>query len=261
MTVRPDDPTAQFRLDGQTAIITGVGPGIGEHVARVYARAGANVVLSARTPEKLHRLAASILADGGSALPVVADAGRADDLERLVDSATGRFGPADVLFHNAASGVAGAAAGPLGIPEASWQDAFDVNVLAAYRLARALIPGMRQRGSGSIINVLSTAGFTPVAGIGGAAYGATKAALAMLTRYLAKECGPVIRANCICPGTIDPEGEMRPVWEPIMGGVPLGRVGRASEVEGAALFLASSASSYVTGQVIFVDGGRVNTVA
>jgi NAD(P)-dependent dehydrogenase (short-subunit alcohol dehydrogenase family) len=89
------------------------------------------------------------------------------------------------------------------------------------------------------------------------AYGATKSALETLTRYLALECGPEVRANCICPGTIDPVGAGRPVWEPLLPKIPLHRVGRAEEVVGAALFLASDASSYVTGQTIFVDGGRV----
>ena len=120
---------------------------------------------------------------------------------------------------------------------------------------------MRTQGGGTFLNVLSTAGLTPIAGIGGAAYGATKAGLQMLTRYLAKECAPEVRVNAICPGTIDAEGEMRDIWTENIKGVPLQRVGRAAEVVGAALLLASDAGSYITGQTIFVDGGRVNTVA
>jgi NAD(P)-dependent dehydrogenase (short-subunit alcohol dehydrogenase family) len=126
---------------------------------------------------------------------------------------------------------------------------------------------MKARGGGSIINVLTTAAFTPVTTMPLAAYGSTKARLAMLTRYLAKECGPDIRVNAICPGTVAADSESadlragQPAWAPLLAGIPLGRVGVADEVVGAAMFLASPASSYITGQVIFVDGGRVNTVA
>jgi NAD(P)-dependent dehydrogenase (short-subunit alcohol dehydrogenase family) len=172
-----------------------------------------------------------------------------------------RCGPATVLFNNAAaSGVVPGKPG-LELSDDDWRACLDVNLLAPFRLAQAFVPDMVEQGEGSIVNVLSTAGFTPVPGTAAWAYGATKAGLEMLTRYLAKECGPAMRATCLCPGTIAPEGEMREVWKPLLAGIPLGRIGRASETAAAALFLASRASSYVTGQTIFVDGGRVNTVA
>jgi NAD(P)-dependent dehydrogenase (short-subunit alcohol dehydrogenase family) len=251
----PDLP--DFRLDGRTAIVTGLGPGIGEHVALAFAAAGARVVACARTEEKVTRLAATIEASGGDALGVAADLARAEDVERLLDRATDRFGAVDVLFHNAAAGV-GRQASSLELTAEDWATSVAVNVTTPFRLAQALVPGMRAAGRGSIVNVLSTAAFTPVPGIGAMAYGATKAALEAMTRYLALECGPEVRANCICPGTIDPAGAVRPVWEPLLGKIPLRRIGWAKEVVGAALYLASDASSYVTGQTIFVDGGRVN---
>ena len=243
-------------LAGRAALVTGVGPGIGEHVARAFAAAGASVVLCARSAERIEAIAADI---GDRAIAVTADIGRRDDLDRLLTTAD-RFGPVQILFHNAAAGVAGHKSS-LDLTEDDWRAAVDVNVMAPFLLAQALVPGMRVAGGGSIINVLSTAGSTPVPGIGAMAYGATKAALQMLTRYLAQECGPDVRANCICPGTIDPEGAMRPVWEPLLYKIPMHRIGRADEVVGAAMFLASDASSYVTGQTIFVDGGRVNAGA
>lgn len=256
--MRHEDVLSPFRLDGRTALITGVGPGIGEHVARAFAAVGANVVVSARTALRMEALAESIEADGGRALGVAADTSRPEDVDRLVDQATERFGAVHVLFHNAYGGRAGRHQSSLELTSEDWADGVAVNLTAPFRLAQTLIPGMRAAGHGSIVNVLSTAAFTPVPGIGAAAYGATKSGLETLTRYLALECGPEVRANCICPGTIDPAGEIRPVWEPIIGKIPLRRIGWAREVVGAALYLASDASSYVTGQTIFVDGGRVN---
>ncbi|MBW8825945.1 MAG: SDR family oxidoreductase [Acidobacteria bacterium] len=253
-----DDVLRPFRLDGRTALITGIGPGIGEHVALAYAAAGARIVACSRTAAKVEDLAARIEAAGGTAIGVAADVSRADDVERLLDEATARFGPVHVLFHNATGGGVGRRQDSLDLSTEDWSEGVAIHLTTPFRMAQALIPGMREAGGGSIINVLSTAGFTPVPGIGAMAYGATKAGLEMLTRYLALECGPEVRANCLCPGTIDPHGETRPVWEPILGKIPMKRVGFAQEVAGAALFLASDASSYITGQTIFVDGGRVN---
>jgi NAD(P)-dependent dehydrogenase (short-subunit alcohol dehydrogenase family) len=258
----------RFRLDGKTAIVTGVGPGIGAHVARAFASLGANVVANARTIDRVHSVVDEILAEGGSALAVPGDIGLKDDLGNVISVTLDAFGGVDILFHNAASGTGSEPAGSsLDLDEAVWQAAINVNLLAPFRFAQALVPVMRARGGGSIINVLTTAAFTPVTTLPLAAYGSTKAGLAMLTRYLAKECGPDIRANAICPGTVAADNESadtragQPAWAPLMAGIPLGRVGVADEVVGAAVFLASPASSYTTGQVIFVDGGRVNTVA
>jgi NAD(P)-dependent dehydrogenase (short-subunit alcohol dehydrogenase family) len=247
-----------FRLDGRTAVVTGVGPGIGEHVARAFADAGANLVVCARTRGRVEALATDITSGGGQGLAVCCDVGRRDDLERLIAATTECFGTAHIIFHNAFAGPTGHSASSLDLTEDDWRAAFDANMLAPFLLAQAFVPSMRAAGHGSIINVLSTAAFSPIPGIGAMAYGATKSALETLTRYLALECGPQVRANCLCPGTIDAHGQARPVWEPLLPKIPLRRVGRAAEVVGTALYLASDASSYVTGQTIFVDGGRVN---
>jgi NAD(P)-dependent dehydrogenase (short-subunit alcohol dehydrogenase family) len=254
------DPLSRFRLDGRTAVITGIGPGIGEHVARAFAEVGANVVLFARTAARVEALAASINDDGGKALAVAGDVGRAADVDRLIAAAQDRFGIVQVVFHNAFAGPSGAlGAKSLDLTDEDWQAALGANLLAPFRMARAFVPGMREAGSGSFINVLSTAAFTPIPGIAAMAYGATKRGLETATRYLAMEAGPEIRANCICPGTISATDEPLTSWTPAMlAKVPLRRIGHASEVVGAALYLASDASSFVTGQTIYVDGGRVN---
>lgn len=247
----------KFRLDGRTAIITGIGPGIGAHVAQAYAEAGANVVLAARGKDKLERLAKTIRADGGKALPVPCDVGKKEDLDRLVASAQDAFGTVDILFNNAAGSSVAPRKTMFDTTDEDWELALRVNVLAPFKLARALVPGMKKAGRGSIVTVLAQSAFTPIPAM--ASYGCTKAALAALTRYMARDCAPEVRVNGICPGTITNDGVMREIWKPLMAGVALGRLGWAEEVSATALYLASEASSFITGQIIFVDGGRVAT--
>jgi NAD(P)-dependent dehydrogenase (short-subunit alcohol dehydrogenase family) len=252
----------RFRLDGRTAIVTGVGPGIGANVATAFALAGANVVMSARTNDRMAQVQSDIEGQGGTAISVLCDVGVEDDLQRLVDAAHDAFGSVDVLFNNAASSMQAPRATNLDNTDEDWLSCFEVNVLGPFRLARMLVPEMKARGKGSIINVITTAAYTVI--VPQIAYGCTKAALAMMTRYLAKECAPEVRVNALCPGTTAPVGfpasEATGPMAGVMPYVPMGRVGSAEEHIGAALFLASDASSYTTGQVTFVDGGRVNTL-
>lgn len=261
-----------FSLAGRVALVTGVGPGIGAHVAEAYAAAGARVVLAARDAGRIEALARTIGDRGHQALAVPADVARPDDLDRLVCAAEDAYGGIDVVFNNAHANPAWTAQqelehghartrrpdkGPLDYSAEDWQACLDVNLLAPYRLAQAVVPGMRERGRGVIVTVLSGAAFRPTLPV--VPYGVTKSALHMLTRYLAKACAPEVRVNAICPASISVDGE---VWEGFRGHldqIPLGRVGRASEVVGAALYLASDASSYSSGEVLFVDGGRIGT--
>jgi gluconate 5-dehydrogenase/7-alpha-hydroxysteroid dehydrogenase len=251
----------RFRLDGRTAVVTGIGPGIGEHVARAFASVGANVVLCARTPAKLAALAADLTSAGARALAVPADISKDDQLEALIQSVTTEFGGADIIFNNAFASATHMGRPELDLTRADFDLCTAANLWAPFRLTQAFAPWMRDVGYGSVINVLSTAGFTPIPGIAATAYGATKAGLAMLTRYLAKALAPTIRVNALCPGTITPEGTGIPEQQESVRNVPLGRFGLAAEVVPAALLLASPASSYMTGQILFVDGGRVATVA
>jgi NAD(P)-dependent dehydrogenase (short-subunit alcohol dehydrogenase family) len=256
------DVLSRFRLDGRTAIVTGIGPGVGEHVAKAYAEVGANVVCAARTREKVDRVAAEIQDAGAKAIAVATDVGKLADLEALIAKTHDAFGPVHVVFHNAATGtLEKPGQGPWDNSEELWQEAFAVNVLAPQRLTRMLMPDMEQHSKGSIITVLSCAGFTPIPPQ--IAYGSTKAALLMWTRYLAKICAPHARVNALCPGSMSPDGTVPEVMArlDLAGRNAIKRIGKADEAVGAALFLASDASSYTTGSVVFVEGGRVGTIA
>ncbi|MGE0385683.1 MAG: SDR family NAD(P)-dependent oxidoreductase [Gammaproteobacteria bacterium] len=249
----------RFRLDGRTALVVGAGPGIGAHVARAFAAVGAKVVVSARSGERMEALAREIRAAGGQALAVASDAGLAADREALVARTQEAFGPAHILFYNAFTGPLPIDSDPFAADTAHWQAAFEVNVLAPYDFAKRLHPGMKAAGYGSIINLLTCAAFTPI--LPQMAYGSTKAALHMLTRYLAKAGGAEVRANCICPGSMSPDGVVSAAFAPHVAKNAIARTGFADEVVGAALLLASPASTYTTGQVIFCEGGRVGTIS
>jgi len=251
----------RFRLDGRTAIVTGTGPGVGAHVARAYAELGANVVCASRSEENVQRLAGEICAAGGRAIGVATDVSVAADLENLGARTREAFGPVHILFNNAAAGVIDINAGPWGNDDSDWELAMNANVMAPYRLTRMLMPDMEQHGKGSIINVESCGGFTPI--LPSIAYGTSKAALMFLTRALAKACAPHARVNALCVGSMSPDG----VELEIHKGYKLAernaikRIGAADEAVGTAILLASDASSYTTGSCVFVEGGRVGTVA
>jgi NAD(P)-dependent dehydrogenase (short-subunit alcohol dehydrogenase family) len=248
----------RFRLDGLTAVITGAGPGIGAHVAHAFAEMGAKVVLSARSGDRIGALAEEIRDLGGQALSVVADVSRKDDLERLADASEQAFGPVHILLNNAAFGAISIDSEPFAGDDDVWEMAVAVNLMAPYRLAKRFTPGMKAAGYGSIINVLTCAAFHPIQPQ--MAYGSTKAGLHMLTRYIARGAAPEVRANCICPGSMSPTGETKPAFAEHVAKNAIPRAGRSDEVTGAALLLASPASSYTTGQVIFCEGGRINTL-
>ena len=252
----------RFRLDGRTAILTGVGPGVGEHVAKAYAELGANVVLSARSQDRLDRIASEINAAGGKALAIAADAGDKAQLEQLVTAARDAFGPIHIVFNNAAAGVVYAADGGLWAnTDAVWQTAMDVNVMATWRLTELTEADMKAHGKGSIISVQSCGGFTPIPPA--VAYGVSKAALLFLVRELAKTQAPHTRINCLCVGSMSPDGQEAEIHK----GLGLAernaikRFGAADEAVGAAILLASDASSYTTGSTIFTEGGRVGTIS
>ena len=253
----------RFRLHGRTAILTGVGPGVGEHVAKAYAELGANVEISARSLDRLERLDDEINAlPGGRAIAVAADAGKAADLENLVAQTRDAFGSIHIVFNNAAAGVVYARDGGLWAnSEEVWKTALDVNLMATWRLTELTEPDMKAHGKGSIISVQSCGGFTPIPPA--VAYGVSKAALLFLVRELAKTQAPHTRINCLCVGSMSPDGQEADIHK----GLGLAernaikRFGAADEAVGAAILLASDASSYTTGSTIFTEGGRVGTIA
>jgi NAD(P)-dependent dehydrogenase (short-subunit alcohol dehydrogenase family) len=250
---------AIFDLTDKVAIITGASKGIGEDIARVYAKFGANVIVSSRKQEACDALAAQIKADGGQATGIAAHVGDMDQLQHLVDQTIATYGGVDILVNNAASNPV---FGPsLDADGGAFDKIMQANVKAPFELSKMVHASMKARGGGSIIMVSSIAGHTPDPGLG--LYSVSKAALNMLTKVLAKEWGPDgIRVNAICPGLIKTKFSQA-LWQDektlmhFTKRLPIARMGTTDEISPLALFLASSASSYSTGSLFYADGGTV----
>jgi NAD(P)-dependent dehydrogenase (short-subunit alcohol dehydrogenase family) len=246
-------------LAGKVAVVTGASRGIGEAIARAFVAAGAKVVLASRKIEGLQEVARSL---GEAAHPFAAHTGKEAECKALVAEAVRRFGQVDVLVNNAGTNPY---FGPmLDTENAAWDKTFEVNLKGYFWCTRELARHCIERGApGSVINISSVLGrrAAPLQGT----YGMTKAAVISMTRTLAFELGSSrIRVNAIAPGLVDTrlasalvkdEG-ISQVW---LSRTPIGRVGQPEEIAGAALFLASDAASYVTGEVLTVDGGTTLT--
>ena len=243
-------------LDGKVAIVTGASRGIGRAIAEVFVREGAKVVICGRKQETLAPVAAEI---GKNVKPVACHVGKADQIQALVDTTTREFGRIDILVNNAATNIAQEFC--LDVDEAKFDKMVEVNLKSAFRLIRAVVPGMVQRGLGSIINIASISGLRPQ--YYGLLYSMTKAALIMMTQSYALELGPKgVRVNGIAPGLIQTvlseyywKDEARTAQ--IIARQPVQHLGQPNEVAEIALLLASGASSYMTGQTIVVDGGAL----
>lgn len=252
-----------FDLTGQTAIITGSSRGIGRAIAERLAEHGANVVVSSRNLEPCQEVAEAINAahgpgsNGGRAIAVAANIGRKEDLRALVHRTIEAFGQVDILVCNAASNPY---AGPMaGISDEQFTKTLHNNIVANHWLIHMVAPAMRERRNGSIILVSSIGGLKGDAFIG--AYNVSKAADFQLARNLAVEFGRSgVRVNCIAPGVVKTEFA-RALWDNpeivrrMIEPTPMGRIGQPDEIAGAAVFLASPASTFLTGQTIVVDGG------
>lgn len=256
---------AGFDLSGRVAVITGSSRGIGAAIARNLADQGAKVVISSRKQDACDALAAELNAQhgAGTAIAVAASISRKEDLQTLVDQTHAQLGPVDILVCNAASNPY---YGPMsGISDDQFRKILDNNILSNHWLIQTALPDMRAAGRGSIIIISSIGGLQGTASIG--VYNISKAADLQLARNLAVELGPDnIRVNCIAPGLIQTE-MARALWEneELMGYVrtvtPLRRIGQPDEIAGAAVFLASDASTYITGQSIVIDGGTTIAAA
>lgn len=246
-----------FDLTGKSAIITGGSKGLGAAMAAGLASAGADVLLASRTEEESVATAEEIAKDfGHKAIGVHADVTSPEDVNAMTDRALSEFGKIDILINNAGVNVRGA------IDELSLEDfkkVQDINVNGVWLCARAAIPHMKKAKSGRIVNLASTLG---VVGLSNRTpYTSSKGAVVQMTRALGLELAPFnITCNAICPGPFltpmnEPIAEDEQTKKFIVGAVALERWGRMEEIQGAAIFLASDASSYMTGSLVTVDGG------
>ncbi|RDZ28197.1 SDR family oxidoreductase [Lysobacter silvisoli] len=246
------------RLQGKVAIVTGASSGIGRASALCFAREGASVVLSARGADRLAAVAAEIESAGGQAIAVAGDVRDEAHAQALVRTAQQRYGGLDIAFNNA--GGLGVMAPTPELSLAQWRDTLDNNLTGAFLGAKYQLPALLERGGGSLIFTSSFVGDT-AAFPGLTAYAAAKAALLGLARSIAVEFGPRgVRSNALLPGATDTPafrefGDDEQTRAYVAGLYALKRVAAAEEIAQAALFLASDASSFMTGSTLAVEGG------
>jgi NAD(P)-dependent dehydrogenase (short-subunit alcohol dehydrogenase family) len=248
-----------FDISGKVALITGASRGIGEAIAVAYAQAGAKVVLASRKQADLDNVAQRIREAGGEALPLAAHTGDLGAVAALVEQAASTFGGIDILVNNAATNPH---FGPILTSEDShWDKIMDVNVKGYFRVVKACVEKMKARGGGKIINMASVAGLEPQPMMG--VYSVSKAAVLMLTRVLATELAQFnIQVNAIAPGFVKTKFSAA-LWQnpqlnqAIINTIPQKRMAEPEEIAGLAVYLASPASSFVTGSTFSIDGGQL----
>lgn len=248
----------RFRLQDRVAIVTGAGRGIGEGAALAFAEMGAHVVCAARTQEQIEATAEKARGFGGRALAVPCDVTDRAQLEHLVEQTAKEFGRIDILVNNAGGTPPKPA---LRTSESMFEAAIRFNVTSAFLLSRFAIPHMLAGDGGSIVNISSAAGRFPQPNF--VAYGTAKAALSFMTRQLAAEFAPKVRVNAIAVGAVATsalapflDDELRRKME---AKTPMGRIGEVADISLMSLYLASPASSWVTGKIMEVDGGIEST--
>jgi NAD(P)-dependent dehydrogenase (short-subunit alcohol dehydrogenase family) len=241
------------RLDGKVALITGASRGIGRAVGAEMAASGATVVLSSRKQEALEEAAASM---EGEVACIAAHAGRPEEIAACVAQTVERFGRVDVLVNNAATNPYMGPSIDIDLPR--WDKTFEVNLRGMHVWMQEAWRRSMQEHGGSIVNVASIGGLSIEPSIG--IYNVTKAAVIHLTRTLAKELAPGVRVNAIAPGLVKTD-MARALWEEheesMARAMPMRRLGEPEDIARAALFLASDAASWITGEVMVVDGGAL----
>jgi NAD(P)-dependent dehydrogenase (short-subunit alcohol dehydrogenase family) len=245
-----------FDLTGRVAVVTGGTRGIGRAIAEGFVAAGAQVVVASRKADACAETEAHLVAMGGDAVGVATHMGDLDGLARLVDATVERFGHLDILVNNAATSLAQ----PLGqFTAEAWDKSFAVNLRGPVFLAQYALPHLTASPHASVINVLSAGGFIPSPNV--AMYAAAKSGMHSFTKAMAREWAPLgIRVNAIAPGTVETDmvhNNTPEAQERMRLAAPLGRGADPDEMVGPALFLASDAGSFVTGEVVFADGGLV----
>jgi NAD(P)-dependent dehydrogenase (short-subunit alcohol dehydrogenase family) len=246
-----------FSLDGQVAVVTGAGRGIGEGIARVLASAGATVICAARRTHEIEAVAKSICAENGRAIAVTTDVTDEAALEHVADAAISKFGRLDIWVNNAGGSPLQM---PLTeLPRAEWDATIALNLTAIWSATR--VAAKRMNDGGRIVNISSIAAEMVIPGSGH--YSAAKVGTNMLTRVFAQELGPRIRVNCIMPGAVPTEIMMKamkledadlPRLEKALR-LPAGRLGTPRDLGAAVLYLTAPAAEWVTGQCIRVSGG------
>jgi dehydrogenase/reductase SDR family member 4 len=250
-------PSSLFDLTGKVALITGSSRGIGRAIAEEMAAAGARVVISSRKAEACDKAVAELTARGIEAIAVPCNVSSKEDLQRLVDATIARWGRIDILVCNAGINPVH---GPLGeMPDSAFDKVMGTNVRSSFWLCNMVIPQMAARRDGVVILMASIAGLRGNKVIG--TYGISKAAAMQLARNLALEWGERnVRVNAIAPGIVRTDFA-RALWEDaetvkrVEAHAPLGRIGEPREIAGIAVFLASAAGTFITGQTIVADGG------
>lgn len=247
---------ADFTIQGQVAVVTGAGAGIGRAIAQTFAAAGASVMVSDLHLEAAAAVAAEITAAGGLAASMACDVTQEDQLAALVSGTVARFGKLTILVSNAGGG----GPKPFDMPMSDFRRAFDLNVFSLFRLAQLAAPEMEKAGGGTILAITSMAAENKNKRM--AAYGSSKAATSHLVRNIAFDLGPRnIRVNGIAPGAtrtdalnsvLNPEIE-----EKMLSHTPIKRLGEPQDMANAALFLCSPAASWISGQILTVSGGGV----
>jgi 7-alpha-hydroxysteroid dehydrogenase len=246
----------KFRLDGQVALVTGGGAGIGRGVARLFAGAGAAIVVSDLKRETAEAVASEIVGAGGRAIGIACDVTREADLEGAVKTALDAFGGLSILVNNAGGG----GPKPFDMPMDDFRWAYEINVFSLFRLTQLAAPHMERAGGGTVLNVSSMAGENRNRRM--ASYSSSKAAVNHLTRNIAFDLGAMgIRVNAIAPGAIKTDAlasVLTPeVEQTMLKHTPLKRLGEAEDIAYAALFLCAPASAWISGQVLTVSGGGV----
>lgn len=254
-------PTKLFNLGGKVAIVTGGANGIGAASCRMLAEYGAAVVVADLNIADAQQLADEIVASGGKALAVECNVLKDDDLVTLVNLTMAEFSAIHILVNNAGGGGAGKES-PFDITLEQFERPFQINVFSAWRLAQLCAPHMQEAGYGSIINMSSMSSINKSPSI--SAYAASKAEINHMTANLAHDYGPIIRINAVGPGAVKtaalatvltPEIEER-----MLAHTPIKRLGEPEDIAGAVLYFAAPISQWVSGQVLFVNGGGEQTL-